>query len=386
MKLLIITQILGKSPAGNVFLNLIEGLAEYADSTYVICAESNSNVIKNSRIFEIPFGLKIPIKINKIFIILFGISLRHFYWEQRAKQFGNKLLKENRPDIIITFASGGSEAALNLGYKLSSKNKIRYAVHMVDPIPPPKGWETFEFYRKSLIRTVKKPLMNCTYLSMNTKEMILLQQQSLSHNLLNKSFVATDPVSAGRIFLGKPEVPPVFTYMGSFYGARKPDKLIYGFALFLQSGMKALLRIVGNNKLDLSDYEIPVDVKNKILMDKWTSNVEKIYRESTILVDVDADIENDVFISSKLKTYLTLDRIILSLTRKESPSYQLLYKIKNSVIITDHDIINICDAMKKCLLIDYNKELFNDRDDIINSLSVSNIARNMAIRYGIWKE
>jgi glycosyltransferase involved in cell wall biosynthesis len=253
---------------------------------------------------------------------------------------------------------------------------------MCDPIPAPKEWETYEIYRKSLIRPIKNALRDCTFLSMNTQEMIKFQQTSVKFDLLNKSFVSPDPVNSPMRYFGKLNDKNVLLFLGTFYSARKPDKLVLGFSRFIQEGNEAELHIIGHSHFDLKKFNLPDDISKRIIFNSWKEDISEEYRRSRVLVDVDADIANDVFISSKLKSYLSIDRVILSITRKSSPSYKLLSEVGNSSVISDFDEEAICSAIKRSLSINYTTDLFNDRKNLLQVLSAKEVVGKMAKQIG----
>ncbi len=80
------------------------------------------------------------------------------------------------------------------------------------------------------------------------------------------------------------------------------------------------MHIVGSNKINLNHFNISEDAKTKILFHPFSTNLKAVFERSRVLIDVDADIEEDVFISSKLKDYLSVNRMIVSITGKNSPS------------------------------------------------------------------
>jgi len=382
MKILIIVYSIGKSPAGKVFETYINELADYCSNIDIICAENFAIFNHDIHIHRIDDSVIVPNRLAKLVTIILGKAIKNLSWEIKARKAGGNIINKLKPGIILTFASGGSEAAINAGYKLSRRFKIKHAIHMCDPIPVPRGWETYEIYRKSLIKPIKNALRECTFLSMNTEEMIRLQQASVKFDLLNKSFVSPDPVNSTMKYFGKPDERNRLLFLGTFYSARKPDKLVLGFSKFIQEGNDAELHIIGHSGFDLKKFNLPEDINNRIIFSSWKEDISEEYRRSRVLVDVDADIENDVFISSKLKSYLAIDRVILSVTRNSSPSYKLLSEVKTSSVISEFNEEAICSAIKRSLSINYSSDLFNDRKNLLQVLSAKEVVGKMAKKIG----
>jgi glycosyltransferase involved in cell wall biosynthesis len=372
MEILIIVYQTGNSSAGKVFEKITIGLAKAGNQVLMFCAKNDSTLThQNLKIIEFDSGIVLPNKIAKALNIIIGRSFKHYHWEKRVFQESQKETKKFNPDLVFVLGSGGSESTIKIGYRLSKELKIPLAIHLVDPIPPPKGWENYEIYRKSLIRPIYKALKHASLFSINTPEMLEFQSSNVDFELKSKSFVLPDPVFEGKLEFKNSPKELVFSYIGSFYGPRKPDSLIKGFIKFLEIRPDAKLHIYGNNnKIMLSG--INEKQRLNISLFDWTNNLEEIYEKSFALIDVNADIPNDVFVSNKLRHYLAVNRMIMSISREGTASYELLKELKGSVVVCSHSPNDIFEGFKRVSETSWTNSIFKERENILESFKVEN--------------
>jgi glycosyltransferase involved in cell wall biosynthesis len=202
--------------------------------------------------------------------------------------------------------------------------------------------------------------------------MIEHQQNYFDFDIKSKSIVIPDPIVVDNKKYPAPDGNNIFLYLGSFYGSRKPDSLISGFKIYASENSNAILQIVGNNKIDLDIYDLEASIKDRIKLIGWVDDVDKLIAMSAVLVDVDTDKTGDVFLSSKIKKYLPVNRPILSITSKNSPAEQLLKAFNNSVVISDHNFENVAKAMHQSMNHSYNSDSFLEREIIIKEMSIEN--------------
>lgn len=372
MKILILCPSLNNTPFGKVSFDIVYGLIKNGHEVVLITSKSNLQEVKY--LFETGYGYVFPDKISKIISIFGRFNIKFYFFGKRIiKSFRRNNIKELfKPDIIYALCSRDFDILMNVAMTISIECKIPYAIHLVDPIPPPKGWETYEIYRRSLVRLVKKPISRCNYFSMNNERMLKYQQENLGFNIENKSFVVPDPVADDFKWYGMNKSnEKKIVYLGSFYSARMPHSLIKGFALFAAQEKSYQLHIIGNNKINLDNYEIADSARSRIKILSWTLDVDEIIKNTDLLVDVDADIEGDVFVSSKIKNYLNSDRVIMSITRNNSPTFDLLSPLKKSVYITSHNPEDIRIAISSALSVEYSDTLFSERLLLLDRIKIS---------------
>ena len=378
MNIAFITLQIGNSAFGQVTERLVKALGNKPDVSLFVFT-SSSTIQNASNIYAYKYFRLFGDRIDKILYVVLGLDLKSILWETVFFLKFYKRIKTLSIDVIYCYTSREAKPVLNIGYWFSKVLKLPYVIHFCDPIPPPAGWQKSELYRKSLKRPVRKYLKAADLISMNNERMLSFMQQEYKMDILTKSFVVPDScVSERKFFEVQKTGKYVLSYIGVFYTlARTPTKLIYGFSKAFEQNPNIHLKIIGKNHIDLKYYNITEPCKSNIEIIRWVADVEEYIVKSDVLIDIDADIENDVFISSKLKAYLTYNRPILSITGINSPSYNHLIDIKESVIISSHDEDeigrSILASVKKCrTAIDYS-----DRNTLIEQFDVSNVADNI---------
>ncbi len=381
MNILVITSDIGLTAGGRVVENILSGLMAQKQNLMIVCTNNTSEYLKRTVMLEVPFMHEFPIKLTKLFNILFHTSFRHFYWKHFVYRKHKKMMAAFNPDIIFSIGSGGTEDVLNLGAKLADYMHIPFAIHMFDPIPGTVDWENYEIYRKSRIHTVKKAIKKANIFSMGNPQMLSFQQSCLNFDILAKSFILPDPVSTNKYEINKAPTKNVLTFLGSFYGARKPDNLFMAFSEYLKVNQDCELHIYGRITLNLQNYNITEIAKKKIKFFEFTNDLKSVFENSKVLIDVDANIEGDVFISSKLKEYLPIKRTIICITNNNSPSRQFLNSLKSTVFFSDHDPKNIQNVIDKAIRQEYKLSDFDERNEIIESLSIDRLSMDLIHRF-----
>ena len=377
-----ITLQIGHSAFGQVTERLVKALGNKPDVNLFVFA-SSSSIQNASNIYTYKYFRLFGERIDKILYVVLGLDLKSIVWETVFFLKFRKVIKRLSIDVIYCYTNRDAKPVLNIGYWFSRAFRLPYVIHFCDPIPPPAGWQNSEFYRKSLKRPVRKYIKAANLISMNNDRMITFMQQTYKTDVLTKSFVVPDSCVSERKFIPVQNTGQyVLSYFGNFYTvARTPAKLICGFSKAFEQNPNIRLRIIGKNHIDLENYNLSGPCKSNIEIIQWVADVEEYIAKSDVLVDVDADIDNDVFISSKLKTYLIYNRPILSITRMNSPSYNHLIDIKKSVILSSHDEAEIGRSILKSVETCRTAIDYSDRNKLIEQFDVSNVADNIICHF-----
>jgi hypothetical protein len=183
-------------------------------------------------------------------------------------------------------------------------------------------------------------------------------QQMLEYQL--KLFVPKKGMISGVIYnpgmINNSEYPKSdsssnnFVYTGGIYGVRKVSYLLKAFEQLLITHPESKLIFVGSHIEEIYLSGLEPETRNKIEIVPFAKDLSDYYRKATALIDIDADIENDVFLSSKITNYIRVNRIIISQTGNNSPSRHIFAGI-SSVIQCEHNATQLCEAMKKSIIL-----------------------------------
>jgi glycosyltransferase involved in cell wall biosynthesis len=262
-----------------------------------------------------------------------------------------------------------------LAYRISRKFKIPLAIHAVDPLPSTAGWGENQHLRKSIVSIIKPYYKHAIIVSSTNEAMLNYQKNMIGEKFIQNSFVLPNPYSPLKNKLAAPLEQKSFVYLGSIYGKRNIQHLIGAFTIFCDTHQDAKLYFVGPiyaGKATISEH-----VADKIVLINWTDEPEIFISKCAILVDIDADIQNDVFISSKLTNYLVADRVILSISPPDSPARKLMQYLHNTVVVTADSKAEILNALEEALNKSQNLIDFGERNEIRNYLSPRTVAKKL---------
>lgn len=359
-KILIIASDTGESAPGKVFSSYIDILR----TTYEV------DVISLSEISEFDNKKTIHPRIKKAIISLIGVD---FFDYRNAKNFIDKN-EFSKYKIIFTMMSANNYGALYIGYLIKKRNfKIKWINYCVDAIPAPEGWKLSSRYRAGLVKMIKK------FLTLSDK-IIFSNEDMLNYQL---SLIGDDFSGETDILYTLPSIEPLFLqnsnnhvfkllYTGGLYQERKVDHLLLAIDKLIEEGVLIEIDFIGTNHVNIPTDRLSKKTRSCINIYEYTNNLHGFYAKSDLLIDIDADIKNDVFISSKFFNYIMLNRRILCITNEGSPSRKLV-KEKNieEVFFSSHNTETIYIELKKII------NLNNDYSHISRSTEFLIVKNNL---------
>jgi glycosyltransferase involved in cell wall biosynthesis len=375
MRILVFVKNINENAAGTIFGKYIDTLSEYKDFKIDLVTNKKLNLNDNiNKYFIVADKKEFSNKIIKLIVIFLKVNLRNLLWKNAVKKTLKQNIENSQYDLIISFVSGNNEAIAELGMYASEIFKAKFYIHMVDPIPAPKGWETYELYRKNLFFGIKKPLEYCNMVSLSNEVMTSYQMGLLKSN--KNSFTLPNPVLSNDVKRIKRTEDKVFNYvfLGTVLtGARNPYKLFKAFQKIIKKYPNSNLYFFGDSpRIDLN--QIPDEIKKRVVFKNYTKDLESVISITDVLIDIDGDLEYDVFISSKLQLYLSFDRPILSITGPESPTRKLLKYMNKSTLISSFDIQELADNLINVREFVINQEFIEERNAFLEKNHVSVLA------------
>lgn len=344
MRILILTQHIGKTAPGKVFETLVLELAKHASLTIFTCHDNH--VSKEFDKYDIELHqLKEPTFINKrwtyhlnmLFLYLFGIAWRDWTLMRNTKTI------DGHYDMIFSLCSMHNCAPLALGAKLKKAFKIPLACYFVDAIPTPQWWKP-SFGTHKFGKYVRNFTENVDYFASSNEEMLNYQKQFLASKCSNIGVIYTPSENKTPLAIPEKNDSTIrFLYTGSIYGLRNPKFLFEAFERFIDEFPNSEIHFVGTSQsIGLSASQ---KIKHKLHFHPFTENLNPFYQQATALIDMDAATDNDIFLSSKVMNYLTIPRPIICETGKNSPARRLLSGYK-TITVCDHNATELLLAMK----------------------------------------
>jgi len=378
MKILVVSYNFGKTSSGKITERMVDKLHENGNEIYLICG--------NNYCSSKPYSVKTinpnPVRPSSFFKILgnyINHEINYFFWEFRAKRFCLNFLKKKKIDFI--YSRGSPISSLKVGDFLKQKTKILHFVHFADPMPPTLDWMKNNLERRKILKTITPIIYNADACFFSNDAMLNYQYKNLMISYhKDKNFITPNPMQCLQYF-GKPNHEKIiFSYVGTFAKQRNPELVCKAFLEFSKDKEDVEFHIYGDNLRNdyLKKY---VSNKTKIKIFNYEKNVSNIYKKTNILIDIDSNAEENVFISGKLNEYLCCDRYILLITQKNSPSYNLVCKMKNSVLFSNinfSEIVSGFNSMYKKL---WTKIDFLERKKIYNDLNINNIVYKLELNF-----
>lgn len=373
--MLIVASSIGNTAPGIVFERLIFGISSLHQVDLLTSKFEPSLNLSNVGNLYLVKKMYLHPRLHKFFISLFSIDPFDYYWAYKAKQY----LKMNfiyKYDMILSFQSSHNYASTIAGKGIARDYNCKFAVHSLDAIPVPYGWPESFFYSKG----VKRLMANClsyadAFFSTNDK-MLSYQLLTFKHKLGLISNVIYNPsVGAFKKFPVTICETNQFIYTGGIYGARKVTYLFEAFEHLLEIYPDSSLIFVGSYIPPSSLRNLKKLTVEKIEVFPYTVELDKYYSNATALIDIDADIKDDVFLSSKIINYIMVNRIIISETGNNSPSRRLFRNIE-SIIQCDHNASDICEAMVQAIEM-RDSITFKDRIAIAEPFKLENVVKEL---------
>ena len=153
-------------------------------------------------------------------------------------------------------------------------------------------------------------------------------------------------------------------YAGSLYGLRRIDSLVEAFRRFLTIRPDATLYFVGERAPGYEKFAGELLESGRIVFREPTGRIDEYYAKADCLIDLAADIPDDVFLSSKVICYLPYKIPILAISGENSPVSQIMKDVPSIVQCWNYD-----DGIYEALLKVLEVRDFSDRKELLEAFS-----------------
>jgi len=361
---------MGKTAPGIVFERLIQGLSKMHTVDILTSAlDPAVDLLHVNKIFEIK-KVSLHYRILKLLISIFGNNPIDLLWAKKALSQLKKSEYKNY-DLIFSFIAFNHYAPLVTGNRIAKKAKVKHAVYSVDAIPAPIGWMKNDLFYKGTKRLISKHLSKVDCLFSANKKMLEYQLTMFKPKKNISAAVIYNPSGDLQYFEYGDSHKNTFLYTGAIYGPRKPHYILEAFKLILIDYPDSTLEFVGGK---LSEHDLSIfdnDDKKKVLIHPFVKDLTPYYKRAVALIDIDSVLPNDIFLSSKIANYITINRIIISETGDNSPSREIFKGIP-SILQCGHNIDEIACAMRQA--IEKRDEVnYDDRTNVISIFNLNSV-------------
>jgi glycosyltransferase involved in cell wall biosynthesis len=220
---------------------------------------------------------------------------------------------------------------------------------------------------------VARTFSTADYVAASNRHMLEYQLTVFPHKEGLQTDVLLTP-SPSRSYTLPPSNEVLFLYTGSLYGLRNPDHFFKAFKRLLGVYPDAKVMLVGMSiKLRHLKRILTPEEREHIIIGKHTSDLEPLFARAKVLVDIDADREKDPFLSSKIVTYLKVNRVILSETGNITPSREMFAGL-NTIVQCDHNAESLYAGMLRAIEVANSNPDFAEREALIKEFSIEQVS------------
>ena len=354
-----------------IYDRLIAGIAAKAEAEVdVLCdfvpdKESNIPGLRNR--YYRPYSRKMQGWYRR-FLRWFGVTPVSDCWSRRVAK-----IVATDYDIVIAICANSQLTPVVCGKFIAKRLGCKFGIYAVDAIPGPGGWTKRKNEYRGKLRIVARDWSAADYVASSNKHMLEFQLSLFKHkegmqtNVLYTSSPEvwhTNPISNRTLFL----------YTGSLYGLRNSDYLFGAFKRILAERPDAELMLVGIkfHSCNATTILTPEECQ-RVIFAPHTDNLAPLFAEAKVLLDIDADRQKDPFLSSKIATYLRVNRMIVCETGADTPSREL-FAGRNTIIQCNHSVESMYEGMKRALEMAESKQDYSERKPLIELFSIDNVS------------
>jgi len=302
------------------------------------------------------------------FIRWFGTTPISDNWSRKAFE-----LVARDYDVVLSFMNNNQLTSIVAGRYIAQQLGCKFALYTVDAFPAPGGWikKKNEFWGRK--RIAARIFSAADLIAASNSHMLEYQLSVCTPKPTAKGVVLLTPSPICRYTYPAAE-EQLFLYTGNIYGLRNPDHFFKAFKRLLKIYPTANFMIVGMSmQLRNIDKILSEEERKHIFVGEHTDNLSPLFRRAKVLVDIDADREKDPFLSSKITSYLKVNRVILSETGRITPSREMFAGL-NTIVQCDHNEDSLYEGMLRAIEIADSNPDFSERDELIEEFSTERVA------------
>lgn len=371
MKILLISYYYGKDASGNITYRVAKELIRQGQEVFVITSDSpiiSDNVYQCRNFF--PDLSVIWRIILRIYRLIWNIELKNYFWVRRAYKKALEII--NSKGIDCVYCRTSPLEACEVGFRLKKKTGIKTLLHFTDPEPSEFTIKNKRILKHEINR-YKNIVNTVDIISFGTLEMQRHQEQLFGDNFDKKAFVSPDvsrDYEMRCLEKEQDQLSKTVVYLGSFGNYRNPIPLFSAIDDLNNMGICVHLNIYSNRPRAITYTSDNITFKGIV------TNIDIPLKSADVLVDIDAEFENNPYLSSKVKDYIPVNRPILVISNTGSPIYNLTVGRK-SFILTNNNRDSIKQGLLQSFEYKYDMSLYSDRFDLIERFSPNNVVKEI---------
>lgn len=372
--ILIVTMDTDHTAPGVVFQALIRSLSSYAELTVLCPSWHPQDSFEGIHRVVLPHYHEHSWKTIRRRFRLFGSNFSDHNWVRKALPAAMDAIKELRFDWVVTFTSMCYFPSIVLGKELAIHLGLPWYIYSVDGIPSPAEWMDGD--RKTHCSMARWLDRHCTGANtfFSANPFMMEYQKQILKSFTGKWDYLYTPHTLVQSPRAKEHSGIRFLYTGNLYGLRKVDGLADAFRQFRKNHPDARICFVGAWSHDSYDCFRDLTEEGAVVFEPYCKDLTPFYETADILIDIGADIPGDVFLSSKIISYLPQNRPILSISGIPSPVRSILAGCPG-IYFASNRAEEILSAMEDCV-----KALpsgIKGREPFIDLFDADNVARKL---------
>lgn len=335
----------------------------------VICPSLSSNFRADVELLPCKPYKRLNHRLERQLYRFLGKNIIDSIWSKKVFDQVKGVCRNNDFDCIISFTACYTFASLYLGKLLKNSLNKKWIVYSVDAIPAPLQWNPNKRLYDNVKRQLQKTLQSADAFYSANPIMLLYELELFGDFKGNTGVVLTPHDNMGE-YKSTEHKGFRFLYTGNIYGPRKVDALIEAFEKFSRLHPNSNLTFVGKFFSTIQrDYQHLVD-EGRVVFHGFTDNLTPYYEAADVLIDIAADLPNDVFLSSKVVNYLPIKKPIIAISGDNSPVRLLLGNIP-SILHCKHDKEEIFKILESSISIVGHD--FYDRNVALEKFATQNV-------------
>ncbi len=349
-------------------------LGKYAEVDVLTNYNPTCDMSNVNRLFVVPQIKKLT-SWNRRFQRWFGVLLHAKVWTRLAIKEIAKQNPDGKYDMVLALTGSEDMTPMGCGLILSQKYKCKYGIYTVDALPPPGGWTKAKEIRGKT-KIVVNHLSKADYISAANSHMLAYEMSlcTTKPNVVTNVLLTSSPQESYSLPISSENV---LLYTGNLYGLRNPDYMLKAFKRVLQDRPDALLILCGARHIvkNMTTILTEEECQHVIKMPHQTDLAE-IFARAKVLIDIDADLNKDPFLSSKIASYIKVNRMIVCETGRITPSRDMFAGYK-TIIQCDHNEDSLYDGFTRALALADTEQDYSERNELIEMFDIKNIGKRL---------
>lgn len=311
----------------------------------------------------------LPRKLFSLVNRITGTPGSYYFWCRRVAALAPQLTGHD-----LVYGRSAPISSAEACRRLAGRLRQPYWVHYSDPFPYPWVGSGTPLFRRQAAYS-REVLNQAGTITFTTREALKFQERSTELELERKSFVLQH-IGPEPAWLAKnSDQSPVFAYIGSFYGKRNANALLEGFSAVLKTHPKARFVFVGSNPAWVLPEAERLGVAAAVEVTPRVKDVQPCMANADVLVALDADCGEPVFMTTKIVEYLLVNRPVLMVTTANSPSAQLVRRFPTSTVLVNEASDAIASGLDQALKLSPSDAEYRNRFKGMHDFTAAGVAK-----------